>query len=589
MNSPSLRILTLFPRFFLITAFIGCGSLSIVRAQGPLAETDPRATFPESTYFVFRSQNVQATTQAIAASPFGERLATEPWAALSAMHRQKNIPSILNTLPWMGIEWRELESVATEGYFIGFLDSKKQPHVAFMMHLGNDAATHPFVAAWKKAFSKDRTLKESKINNSVNVWHYEPKSPSSTQAVLAIGPQWTIISSSPIAITEWLTTKTSEKKTKSAVSEKIFATSTSTASVQFWLSPWPLLQSYTETREPKLYKSFSKLGLSQIRECVGEIQLVDKPVPAWNITAELQWTEPLQNAMAVLSLVEGNEIELPKIMQGTSPETKFDNYSILYLDNEPWFQGINYLADLSIDEDIPGGFADILDSLLTDPEGPKIDVRQDVIYKLGNPMIIGGSTIKDRKKVGQYQRQLLTAFPFPDTAEMRKLLQRMFESDEEVTHEDIGDFQIWHTVHNESLFISLSESETQTITAAAVDKTHVYLATDTQWLKSLIEEANRTTVTLDTSSNKNEPISIRQNFDLTSWLQKSWMRIPERTPDRKDYETTDLPALILTNTLVPQTTASDLPAWNEAKELFGSISVVGNKTQTGAKLSITWK
>jgi hypothetical protein len=172
---------------------------------------------------------------------------------------------------------------------------------------------------------------------------------------------------------------------------------------------------------------------------------------------------------------------------------------------------------------------------------------------------------------------------------MRKLLQRMFESDEEVTHEDIGDFQIWHTVHNESLFISLSESETQTITAAAVDKTHVYLATDTQWLKSLIEEANRTTVTLDTSSNKNEPISIRQNFDLTSWLQKSWMRIPERTPDRKDYETTDLPALILTNTLVPQTTASDLPAWNEAKELFGSISVVGNKTQTGAKLSITWK
>lgn len=589
MNSPSLCILTLLQRFFLITTIIGCGSFSIVRAQGPLAQSDPRNSFPASTYFVFRSQNVRETTQAIASSTFGERLAAEPWATLSAMHRQKNIPSILNTLPWMGIEWRELESVASEGYFIGFLDSKKQPHVAFMINLGKDADTHPFVAAWKKAFSKDRTLKESKLNDSVKLWNSDPKSPGSAQAVLAIGPQWTVISSSPFAITEWLNTQTSGPKAESPISEKIFTTSTSSASVQFWLLPWPLLRSYTETSEPKLFKSFSKIGISQIRECVGEIQLVDKPVPSWNITAELQWTEPLQNAMAVLSLVEGNEIELPKVMQGTTPETKFDNYSILYLDNKPWFQGISYLADLSIDEDTPGGFADILDSLLTDPEGPKIDVRQEVIYKLGNPMIIGGATIKDRKKDTQYQRQLLTAFPFPDTAEMRKMLQRMFESDEEVTHEDIGDFQIWHTVHNESLFISLSESETQTITAAAVDKTHVYLATDTLWLKSLIEEANRTTTTQDAANLKNEPISIRQNVDLTSWLQKSWMRIPERTPDRKEYEATDLPALILTNTLVPQTDASDLPAWSEARDLFGSITVIGNKSESGVKLSISWK
>jgi hypothetical protein len=589
MNSPSFCILTLIQRFFLITTIIGCGSFSIVRAQGPLAEPDPRDSFPESTYFVFRSQNVRETTQAIASSTFGERLAAEPWATLSAMHRQKNIPSILNTLPWMGIEWRELESVASEGYFIGFLDSKKQPHVAFMINLGKDADTHPFVAAWKKAFSKDRTLKESKLNDSVKLWNSDPKSPGSAQALLAIGPQWTVISSSPFAITEWLNTQTSGPKAESPISEKIFATSASSASVQFWLLPWPLLRSYTETSEPKLFKSFSKLGISQIRECVGEIQLVEKPVPSWNITAELQWTEPLQNAMAVLSLVEGNEIELPKVMQGTTPETKFDNYSILYLDNKPWFQGISYLADLSIDEDTPGGFADILDSLLTDPEGPKIDVRQEVIYKLGNPMIIGGSTLKDRKKDTQYQRQLLTAFPFPDTAEMRKMLQRMFEGDEEVTHEDIGDFQIWHTVHNESLFISLSESETQTITAAAVDKTHVYLATDTQWLKSLIEEANRTTTTQDAADLKNEPISIRQNFDLTSWLQKSWLRIPERTPDRKDYEATDLPALILTNTLVPQADPSDLPAWSEARDLFGSITVIGNKSKSGVKLSISWK
>lgn len=564
-------------------------SISIVSvvAQGPLSEPDPINSFPSSTYFVFRSANVQATTQAITSSSFGKRLSAEPWLALSAIHQQKNIPSILNTLPWMGIEWRELESVTSEGYFIGFLDSKKQPHVAFLIRLGENAVSHPFVAAWKKAFSTKRTLKESKLNDSIFWWTSTPTTADASATVLAIGPQWAVISSSPTAIAEWLNMKDGPKW-KAPTLQPIDANAKSTSTVSFWLMPWQLLRSYTETSEPKLFKSFSKLGLEQIQACSGAIRFDESTKASWMVDVRIKWTEPLQNALAVLSLVEGNDITLPKIMRGKSEETTFDNYSILYLDNKPWFQGVNYLADLSIDEDTPGGFADILDSLLTDPEGPKIDVRQEVIYKLGNPMILGGATIKDRKKEGQYQRQMLTAFPFPDAAAMRDLLKRMFEGDEEVTHEDIGEFQVWHTIHNESLFISLSESETQTITAAAVDKSHVYLATDTQWLKGLIAEANQAQDELTLNSDP-QPISVRQYFNLTSWLQKSWQRIPERTPDRKEYEATDLPALILTNTLVPQTAANELPPWSEAKGLFGTVSVVGKKIESGVELSITWK
>lgn len=559
------------------------------RSQSDLAQSSFREFLPESTYFVFRTENVQATTRAITGSSFGKRLSAEPWASLSVRHRDQNISSILNTQPWMGIEWRELESVESEGYFFGFLDSQKQPHVAFMMPLGSDAANHSFVTAWKKAFSQEVPLKETKLQNSTLMWTAEPTAKRSSQAALAIGPQWTVISSSPTAISEWLNSNNTTAKKKSSIPEKIWQTSSSAASVQFWLLPWPLLRSYVEKGEPKLYKSFGQLGLAQILDCSGEIQFVDSPAPAWNITANIHWNEPLQDAMAALSLVDGVEIELPKIMQGTSTETKFDNYSLLYLDNKPWFQGVSFLADLSIDQDNPGGFADILDSLLTDPEGPKIDVRQEVIYRLGNPMILGGATTKDRKKEGQYQRQILTAFPFPDPAEMRTLLKRMFAGDDEVTYEDIGDFQIWHTVHNESLFISLSESETQTITAAAVDKTHVYLATDTLWLKSLIEEANRSKSTSTALQAELQRVSIRQHFDLTSWLHKSWLRIPERTPDRKNYESTDLPALILTNTLVPQTPSVELPEWNAAKDLFGSVDVAGQKIESGLQLNITWQ
>lgn len=446
-------------------------SSSAVHAQRPLERANVREALPTSTFFIFQSSNVQATTKAIATSRFGQRLSDEPWLSLSKQHQEKNIASLLNTLPWMGIEWRELETVEAKGYFVGFLDSKQKPHVVFLMQLGQKAATHPFVLAWKKAFAQNRTLKATSLDETLQISIAESKKPGVSSAVLAIGPEWTAISSSPIAIQEWVTSNAKNTLPQSSLYDRSLSKSTSESSVQYWLQPWQLLTNYTEVSEPKIFGTLEKLGLEQVTECGGEIQFLETPSPSWNVTTEVQWAQPPQDALAVLSLTEGPSIPLPAIMQGNTEETKFDNFSMLYLDNKPWFQGVNFLADLSIDENTPGGFADILDSLLTDPEGPKIDVRKEVIYKLGNPMILGGSTIPDRKKEGQYQRQLLTAFPFPDTTEMRKILQRMFEGDEEVTHEDIGDFQVWHTVHNESLFISLSESETQTITAAAVDKT----------------------------------------------------------------------------------------------------------------------
>jgi hypothetical protein len=115
------------------------------------------------------------------------------------------------------------------------------------------------------------------------------------------------------------------------------------------------------------------------------------------------------------------------------------------------------------------------------------------------------------------------------------------------------------------------------------------LATDANWLKELINESIKTSVAAGSLEQFEQPISFRQSFDLTSWLQFSWQRIPERTPSRKNYESADLPALILTNALVPQMTSEQIPPWNKAKDLFGNVSIVGRKTATGARLSIDWR
>ena len=564
-------------------------------AQSPLAEKDVLSALPASTFFVFRTSSVKDSATAIANSPFGQRLSTAPWEEIAATHKAKSIPSVLYTLPWMGIEWRDLQTVTSPGYFVGFLDSKGIPTAVFLLQLGPDAAQHEFVSLWKSAYSQQKALKESQLKGSTQLWISAATTPRGLNAVLAVGPQWSAISSSPTAIREWLDAKNSSTfKPSPLCLTTISKPPAIESTVSFWLQPWALLKHYTEKNEPKLYKSFANSGLEQITQCAGNIHLDTAANKPWRAEAVFEWKQPLEKGLAVLSFTTGQNAEIPALMKGSTDETKFDNLSIAYLDNRPWFKGLNFLADLAIDEETPGGFADILDSLLTDPEGPKIDVRQEIIYKLGNPMFLGGSTTPDRKNAGQFQRQLLTAFPYPDTEAMKSLMNKMFASDEEVISETIGDHVVWHTVHNESLFISLSESESQTITAAAVDKKFVYLATDTEWLKSLVKEAAAAKPTTAEPASTESPsddgaYSFQQNFNLTSWLQRSWARIPERTPDRKNYESTDLAALLLTNTLVPETEAAELPAWEEVRELFGDIAITGVKTPTGAKTIITWQ
>lgn len=575
-------------------------SSAVVSAQSPLAEKDILHSLPASTFFIFRTSSVKDSATAIANSPFGQRLSTAPWEAIAATHKAKSIPSVLFTPPWMGIEWRDLQTASSPGYFVGFLDSKGTPTAMFLLQLGPNATQHEFASLWKNAYSQQRTLKETKLKDSTELWISAATSPQGLNAVLAVGPQWSAISSSPTAIQEWLEAKNSATfKPTSLCLNTISSPPKIASTVSFWLQPWSLLRNYTEKNEPKLFKSFAKSGLEQITQCAGTIQLDSASDKPWRAEAEFEWKEPLEKGLAVLSFTTGQNSEIPALMKGSTDKTKFDNLSIAYLDNRPWFKGLNYLADLAIDEETPGGFADILDSLLTDPEGPKIDVRQEIIYKLGNPMFLGGSTTPDRKKAGQFQRQLLTAFPYPDTEAMKTLMNKMFAEDEEVISETIGDHVVWHTINNESLFISLSESESQTITAAAIDKKFVYLATDTEWLKSLAKEAaaakpsSAESLSAESqfakSPSDNGAYSFQQNFNLTSWLQRSWARIPERTPDRKDYEATDLAALLLTNTLVPETEANELPPWDQVRELFGDVAVTGVKTPTGVKTIITWQ
>jgi len=244
---------------------------------------------------------------------------------------------------------------------------------------------------------------------------------------------------------------------------------------------------------------------------------------------------------------------------------------------KPWFQGVSHALDQMIDEESPGSFADLVDSILTDPEGPKIDLRKELIYPSG-PLMIQFGVTGPNKKPGQFQHNQVWALAIPDPKKVSITVTKLFEDDKDIMNEQLGRYRVWSTANDESLFVAVNKGETQTISIAAIDNNYLYLATDTAWFKGLLSGdastiANSTSPPLWKShlqKMKSSSFSLQQAIDLSSWLERSWTRLPE--PKHKEYQSTDLPSFCITNALVPGCNATDIPKWNQVRSAFGIMT-----------------
>jgi hypothetical protein len=562
--------------------------------QDPLNQEEVLSSLPASTCMIFSSDNLRSTYEQLAKSDAVAHFSNPNWQKVSKLQQEKQIGSLFNSLPWLGFNWDELATVEHRGMVVGMIDKAGKPCRLLLMKLGADAKKHAFVDHWIKNQGGEKAFVASKLAGNVLLYTTSPKPPATDSVAIAIGSQWTCISSSPAALTQWLNAAKGEAFQPSnlaiqALSQPVPKDSSANI-LHFWIAPWILFRSYAETSETRLFKSANLFGMSGIEEVAGTFSPPTNDNSSWTIRYDLHFSKPLEKGLALFSFKSGPEVKLP-----TALSSGLDNATAAYVDVKPWFQGVNHLADQIIDEGTPGGFGVILDSIKSDPEGPRIDVRQDLIYRFGSLMFMGSKTRPDAKNPGEYQRNVVVAISYPDAKQANEILTKLFADDEEIKSEVIGDYRCWYTVHNESLFISLSESDSQTITCAALDSEYIYLSTNTEWFKQLI------TKTPEPYSDENytaaqwlpqfyktasEELSMSQCYDLSSWLKRSWERLPEKSKSKREYESDDLPALIITKTLIPGINEQEIPKWDQIANDLGLVTHSVRNTDLGIKGTI---
>ncbi len=391
-----------------------------------------------------------------------------------------------------------------------------------------------------------------------------------------MGSQWICISSSTKAVQQWLgspSTRSLRAASPDSSAQPVFAPGNwESGETRFWLSPWALLNGYAAKNDQKLLRSAALFGLDGLGTISGTLIPPTAANNSWRLNYTQQLATPVTKGLAILSFKTGPLVEPPKIL-----DESMDQVGIAYLDMKPWFLGVSHAVDQMIDEETPGNFADLVDSILTDPEGPKIDVRKELIYPSGPLMFSFGASGPDKKIAGQFQHNRAWACLLQDAKKASATVSKLFENDKDIKSEQIGPYQVWSTVNDESLFVAVSKGESQTVSIAAMDNTYIYLSTDTAWLKGLLSGkgvgglAGRPALWKSYLQKMNSPsFSSQQSISLRSWFERSWARLPE--PKHKEYMQTDLPSFCLTSVLVPGVVASDIPKWGQVKSAFGVLT-----------------
>ena len=568
---------------------------SLAQAEDFLGQSQLLDALPETTQMLFATQDVHSTYNELAKSSVCKHLSGEVWKNVMSQQVTSQTGSLLNPRPVLGMDWSDISTIVQPGAIASFRDQEGEGVMLFLAKLGANADKHPFVTSWLKRHSAT-SLTTSTINSSTILYLVLPTKENPSPACLAIGPEWTCIASQSKALEQWLkstSTKSFRSAQPPAQLESLSDASTwNGGEIRFWLSPWPLLSAFAAKNEPKLYQSAKRFGFDGLESLRGAIRSPNEADPSWQVDYELQLVQPLAKGLSLFSFKQGPEIERPNMMR-----SGMDHWSISYIDIKPWFQGMNHVIDQWIDEETPGSFGDLLDSILTDPEGPQIDIRKDLIYRMGPLVINFGATVPSDKRTGQFQRNEVWSCLLQDAKQAAEALNKLFDKDDEVKSERIGAYQCWYTVNNESLFVSLSKGESQTISIAAIDDSNLVLSTDTAWFIRLLQDSKQNPATTKEESPAfkghfadlgTQPFSFRQQFDLKSWLQPSWTRLPDIAKEKAELQSTDVPSMLVSRMLVPGVSGNEIPRWQDVQQVFGIVSqsIVKKENRLEGKLWI---
>lgn len=534
-------------------------------------------------------------------SALKQQFSNKAWTLIAKTQTDLAIGSLMNLGPWFGVHWDEICLLPAPGAFVGCAHSDGSFQTLFLFNLAEQPARQAFIDSWILNRGGDAIVAHKLIGESGEVLTFKN---GRTDALVSVN-NWIATAASPVPLIQWL------NEIRSGHSEKFdalkqdlsnfpeFKLESEPGEVRWLLKPWRLLNSQltrsssddaSTSKSPKPLQKvdqdtvhdWKRFGADSLRLMGGQLHGPTENKNYWQLKYKLFFDRPLKGGMQVMNLVEGPSVDLPRVFYG-----QVDSWSTSYIDTKPWFEGVSYQMDQAIDPTTPDIFKDALDAILTDPEGPKIDVYNDLIYRAG-PLLMEVESTELPKGKGSSSRSVAWAAQVDEPTKVKDVLKRFFEFDDVVKTEVLGDFTWWFTEDGQPLLFAAEKSETATITVLAIDNAYVYAATDSKWFIDLLKQAQQSNEQASPHNRKfscwteqlfNENMgmsSLLQGIELRSWLRNTWNFLPSSW--NKSSKTNDWTAMLLTELLFGGTRASEvlakaqLPEWNVVSHSLGIIS-----------------
>lgn len=534
------------------------------------SEKELQSAIPAKALLVVQFDHLQDALLQLKSTALFHQFSESSWKPLIDSQDRSQSGSWLSPKPWLGLDWEDLTQIEGPGILALVPSDKEELEFLFLTKLGNQGIDHAIVRRWMDHCGGSQGVDQSKVN-SWTLLTSKSASKTGKKPTLAVGQNWSCLSESLTLVERWMQTQQSEPVTsfefgtfKSESKQNLVG--------RFWCSPWTLFHTYTKQNDPKLAKRGERFGLESVGFVHGQIYSPKKPDTDWQIQYALALPKQPQRGLALLSYSTGPAQEFPKVFSAN-----MDQIAQSYVDIRPWFQGVSHAVDMLIDEETTGNFADLLDSILTDPEGPKVDMRKELIYRMGPLMMFGSESEVDEKAHGGLHRNQLWCCSLQDAKQAASVMEKLFHGDDEVRSSHIGTVTFWRTINQQSLLIATTNEGRNGVTAAAIDDTFLYLSNSADWLEQRLLASQNATLPSDEQSSifrdfariNVGPISTSQVIRVGPWLKSSWQRVPETNSPKE--RSVDWVAWLLTKSLIGSSVAISLPSFEKVEKNFGTL------------------
>jgi hypothetical protein len=444
---------------------------------------------PGNVLFAIEMEHPREVATAFNDTQLGQVLSGESWQPFQHTMRDKNRASAIYIEPIFGLGWTDLVELNLPTAIIGLnLGNKSAADDTGLILAVNQAEVkQTIIGKCGEYFEKHQGVPTEYRRGNVTGRLISSKVNGVKREVVLLDCNGCVaILTSQAAANAWIDFLQQDGKSASLnLGVNAENANAAQAVLRFVIQPEPILTRLLggkkgqgpEGDSQRFLASLRRQGFAQLKQVIGQVDLSVGSSTELTIRWEFVYDAPWKKGMRLLALTP-KSLGVPPLWIDESVE----RWSVYSRNIDAWFAGIGDWFDDRVDPEFPGAFADVIEGLASDPEGPQIRVKEEIVSRftgLTSSIAMGSGADE------QQDSERIFTVEVTDSERLAKVFDRYFEGDDIIQQGSQDSVRFWYT-QGEPLFMASGEDSEEGMTAMALLPGTLMLAAQWSTIESLL-------------------------------------------------------------------------------------------------------